>query len=381
MENGGNAKVNAVFEARLGSRKKPTNMADGPTRERFIRDKYERRKFYDPAALENYVPQQQEPETTSAKRSNKASRQPSEAARLRAESRRAAARGVVETPKAPAPKAAPPPPAAPEVDLLDFAAFDTTPAPAPVAAAPVAPPPAATPTSPNLDLFANMTVSDNNTTAAAPVTSTSPAQPARKTNDDILAMFSTPSQPNNNNMMGGASAVAMATPTGGMMMAAGGNMPTGVAATANPMLMPNTNGMVFPNMMQPQPNMVMMNGFGNTAANNTMYMQQQGNAMMMQQQGNNTVMVQKNGNTGNVMMMQQQGQPTMNTMQMMQQASNSDDFGFPQAPMGSGPPIAQNGGGYNAFTKQDQSLSPPSSSQQQASPNDPFAQFGNNVFR
>ena len=52
MENGGNAKVNAIFEANLASsgRPKPTNLADGPTRERFIRDKYERRKFYDPSA-------------------------------------------------------------------------------------------------------------------------------------------------------------------------------------------------------------------------------------------------------------------------------------------------------------------------------------------
>ena len=53
MENGGNAKVNAIFEARLpqSGAPKPTNHADGPTRERFIRDKYERRKFYDPNAF------------------------------------------------------------------------------------------------------------------------------------------------------------------------------------------------------------------------------------------------------------------------------------------------------------------------------------------
>jgi hypothetical protein len=53
MENGGNAKVNAIFEARLPQSgvQKPSNHADGPTRERFIRDKYERRKFYDPNAF------------------------------------------------------------------------------------------------------------------------------------------------------------------------------------------------------------------------------------------------------------------------------------------------------------------------------------------
>ena len=50
MENGGNNKVNAIFEARLNG-PKPNNHADLNTRERFIRDKYERRKFYDPAAF------------------------------------------------------------------------------------------------------------------------------------------------------------------------------------------------------------------------------------------------------------------------------------------------------------------------------------------
>lgn len=50
MENGGNVKVNAIFEANLNV-EKPTNHADLNTRERFIRDKYERRKFYDPSAF------------------------------------------------------------------------------------------------------------------------------------------------------------------------------------------------------------------------------------------------------------------------------------------------------------------------------------------
>lgn len=395
MENGGNQKVNAIFEARLGGARKPTNVADGPTRERFIRDKYERRKYYDPSALENYVPDE-EPTPSSSSRRKVNSRQPSEAARLRAESRRARGGGVETAPKASAPKAAPPPapPAAAEVDLLDFGAFDS-PAPAP-AAPPAAPPAPVAPTSPNLDLFANMTVSSN---AAPP----SPAQtkPVGKTNDDIMAMFSAPQQP---------MAVAMATPNGGMMMA-GTTMPqqqnpmmmqgaqpvmqnNNMMMPGQPAMMPNTN-------MGQQPNMVMMqggqpnaannnmfsmqgSGFGNTMqqnGQNTMFMQQQGNAMLMQQQGNNTLMVQKN-NTGNVMVMQQQGgqqQPDSNMMRMMQQASNSDDFGFPQAPMGSGPPIAQNGGQlYNAYSQKQQTAP---QQQQNASPNDPFASFGQNVFR
>merc|ERR1719410_2653826 len=51
MENGGNQKVNAIFEAHL-SVAKPTTSASGQVRERFIRDKYERRKFYDPSAFD-----------------------------------------------------------------------------------------------------------------------------------------------------------------------------------------------------------------------------------------------------------------------------------------------------------------------------------------
>eukprot|EP00544_Gedaniella_sp_CCMP2646_P007253 CAMPEP_0202488002 /NCGR_PEP_ID=MMETSP1361-20130828/6173_1 /ASSEMBLY_ACC=CAM_ASM_000849 /TAXON_ID=210615 /ORGANISM="Staurosira complex sp., Strain CCMP2646" /LENGTH=449 /DNA_ID=CAMNT_0049117493 /DNA_START=95 /DNA_END=1444 /DNA_ORIENTATION=+ len=363
MENGGNKKVNAIFEARLNGAKKPTTAADGPTRERFIRDKYERRKYYDASVLQDYVPDEEEEEervapTTNGRRTS-ASRQPSEAARLRAESRRQKSGAATSTSVHPrAPKAAPPPePAAVQVDLLDFAVFDSpTPAPAP----------AATSTSPDLDLFANMTLSDNtNTTAAPAAAATSPVQPARKTNDDIMAMFS--AAPSTNTQM----SVGMATPNGGMMA---------MSMPSQPMMQQQHQ----PNMMmmppQQQPNIMLMQQ--GQAQQNTMFMQQQGNAMMMQQQGNNTFMVQKN-TAGNFMMMQQ-GQPQPNMMQMMQQASNADDFGFPQAPMGSGPPIVQDGGGmYNAFLQQQQSFSPPSQQPppSNTSPNDPFASFGNNVFR
>jgi len=62
MENGGNQKVNAIFEATLpppptpeeevlgGIAVKPNNRADLATRERYIHDKYEHRKYYDPTA-------------------------------------------------------------------------------------------------------------------------------------------------------------------------------------------------------------------------------------------------------------------------------------------------------------------------------------------
>jgi len=56
MENGGNAKVRAIFEAKLQNpAAKPTTGASGPVRERFIRDKYERRKYYDPSVLQDYT--------------------------------------------------------------------------------------------------------------------------------------------------------------------------------------------------------------------------------------------------------------------------------------------------------------------------------------
>ena len=385
MENGGNKKVNAIFEARLAQAgaRKPTTAADGPTRERFIRDKYERRKYYDASVFETYETDDEEDEAPApSSRRTKVSRHPSEAARLRAESRRAKTGALEAAPKT-ARAAAAPALAAAEVDLLDFAAFDS-PAPAPVAPAPAAP------TSSNLDLFANMTLNGSPPKAAAP---TSPAQPMRKSNDDILAMFSTPSTSSQSNVMD--SAVAMNTANGSVMMA--GVMPQQNAA-ANPIMMANNNmfmmqggqqpnmAMMQPNMMQgqQQPNMFMLqgSGFGNNMQqqNGTMFMQQQGHAMLMQQQGNNTLMLQKN-NAGNVMMMQHgQQQPSFSAMQLMQQASNSDDFGFPQAPMGSGPPIAQNGGQfYDAYSQQQQHA--PQQPQNTAPSDDPFAQFGQNVFR
>lgn len=56
MENGGNKKVNIIWEANLARSggRKPTTGADLSSRERYIRDKYERRKFYDPNALVDF---------------------------------------------------------------------------------------------------------------------------------------------------------------------------------------------------------------------------------------------------------------------------------------------------------------------------------------
>ena len=93
MENGGNKRVNQLFEGKLknfGSlNTKPKAGADGRTRERFIRDKYERRKYFDASALqreeESSSEEESEEEVVVKKKSGKMApiRAPSDAARLR----------------------------------------------------------------------------------------------------------------------------------------------------------------------------------------------------------------------------------------------------------------------------------------------------------
>ena len=140
MEMGGNYRVNQIFEAHLARSgvRKPSNHADGPTRERFIRDKYERRKFYDPAG---YLNDDSPPPATyaSSEQSQMPPRPgaPSEAARQRVASRQARMKpsqsnefeDVRHTSRRQ--QIAKAPASAPLVfDLLDFSA-DPTPAPAP----------------------------------------------------------------------------------------------------------------------------------------------------------------------------------------------------------------------------------------------------------
>ena len=96
MENGGNKKVNLIFEGKLknfGSlNTKPSAGADGRTRERFIRDKYERRKYFDASALQkaeeessSSEEESEEEEVVVKKKSGKVVpiRAPSDAARQR----------------------------------------------------------------------------------------------------------------------------------------------------------------------------------------------------------------------------------------------------------------------------------------------------------
>ena len=154
MENGGNKKVNSIFEAHLRV-PKPEVHASGPERERFIRDKYERRKFYDAGVLQRYyeggtVEEESSSEESSENesprrqpRNQKTASIPSEAARRRVEARKkrfGQTAAAVQKPKASVSVSAP---VAVEVDLLGFDMPTPAPAPAPDAPAPIsAPPPA-----------------------------------------------------------------------------------------------------------------------------------------------------------------------------------------------------------------------------------------------
>jgi len=231
MENGGNLKVNTIFEARLDPSMgiKPSQSASGPVRERFIRDKYERRKYYDPSAFQEGDSSDSESESESEEevvRTSTSSRRqkttvkinaPSEAARLRAESRRKdlASRGISNpgiksTISNPMPKAKPAPTPAPEMDLLDFGLPISNDNPGPMPN-----PPSAAP-SPTLDMFKTLTVSNSSNNhnnsfpaeskinRAAPPPSAQPVKQESKkmTSDDILAMFNKPA-PQRQNMPNG----------------------------------------------------------------------------------------------------------------------------------------------------------------------------------
>lgn len=367
MENGGNLKVNAIFEARLDPNTgiKPSQTASGPVRERFIRDKYERRKYYDPSAFQQGDSSESESDSESEEevtaRSTTSSRRqktspvkinaPSEAARLRAESRRnnAASRKISSTTvkstiSNPMPKAKPAP--APEMDLLDFGLPISNDNPGPMPN-----PPSAAP-SPTLDMFKTLTVSNssnsnNNSaptepkdTSVAPPPSSQPVtQESKKmTSDDILAMFNKPVPQqqnipnvfNNNNsqMQYNANEMNMMTHQNmnGMMF---NNMPNN-NHTLMMNMMQNSNNM-NPNMMQNSnnmnPNMMMGNSINTRMqmpTNNPPSM------MGMQQNINETHLT---SNTGIPKTNIQQNVPVSNGVQTMFQNGSQ----YQQQPMGGSP--------------------------------------------
>lgn len=363
MENGGNARVNAVFEARLAGSgsNKPTNHADGPTRERFIRDKYERRKFYDPAAFGNLPSPSASVSPTAA--SGPTLGTPSEAAQKRLEEKRrlkkassaVAAPSPAEPQRKPlrrtsstssgrrkavpkAPNSAP----APMIDLLDL-----TPDPAPSHNGSQG--------GGDFDLFGDFveskdSSSPNSTGPSRGVGRTSSQGSVRRSGSglsrtssgrsssrpkpapasaglDIMALYGTSSmqqqQPANNNNMSNMTSMMqnMNMNAGNGMMAGGHNNMTGGGGNSM-MYMPQQpmNGMTQQQMMMQQ------------------YQQQQ--MMMYQQQ-----------------MMQQQ--------MMQQQQAAMGGYG---APMGSGPSMTQ----MQAQTSPKKPEKPPEKE-------DPFAQFAMNA--
>ncbi len=228
MENGGNSKVNAIFEAHLNVAK-PTQSANGQVRERFVRDKYERRKFYDPTAfatVNQMESEREQDEVVSAVQQRLASsRAPSDAARKRVEERAArnhpggeggpVPRSNTRAAKSPPAQAPPAPAPAPVADLLDFGDFnsveatsavqasaasstfgvtDSSPGPAPTAAPPV---PRVPNSEPELDLFANMAIGNNVTAHQQPAQLQQPTERKKMTTDDIMSMFNAPSAQHN----------------------------------------------------------------------------------------------------------------------------------------------------------------------------------------
>jgi len=313
MENGGNGKVNAIFEAFLNVAK-PTQSANGQVRERFVRDKYERRKYYDPSAFAKVNHMENERDQNEVVSG--------------VQQRLANSRAPSKTPSA---QALPPTSAPARVaDLLDFGDFNSAEAtsavvasavtastfgmtnsdsvPAPTTAPPV---PQGSNSEPKLDLFANMAIENNVHSQQQPGQPQQPAEQKKMTTDDIMSMFNTPSAQHNpmpQNMFHGNGANA---PNVAMM----NGMHPQQMGMMNGMIPQQPMGM---NVINPQQQMGMMN--------NVQMLQMQS---MMGQHGINNL----GGNTnmglmggqgmgvmgGNNMSMMQQGRmPQMNSMMMMQ---------------------------------------------------------------
>ena len=351
MERGGNAKVNAVFEARLppGSSIKPTNHADGPTRERFIRDKYERRKYYDPSGLSNVPSQDFAADTESAVVGGPSVGPPSDVAKQRLEQRRARINKSNSTvpsatiatisksrPKvAKAPASAPPP----SVDLLDLmGGFDNAPSEAPAKTSNATSTAAA-----GLDLF-------DFSSTAVPDSSRSNQEANNHWNELTQIPASQATQPPKpaldlSSLYNGAH---QQQPMGFANFPSGGNMYPG-NALPNQMMMPN--GMPRANMQQMTNAMQNMN-FSSMNPQQMAYQQQQ--MMMMQQQ-----------QQMRMMMMSQQPQVSGMVQPQAQFSSmNSHNFAtsFPS-------PSSPSPHGMKAAA--------PATPEKE----DPFAQFGTNMFR
>ena len=336
MENGGNAKVNAIFEANLASsgRPKPTNLADGPTRERFIRDKYERRKFFDPSAYSmagnsGGAAVRASKSATGAAPSPGA---PSEIARQRAARHQAKMKTYqpkiqTQTAQNYKPKVAQAPASAPVVlDLLDFGSVETTPATVaptsdpfaapsvtsgmptvtskpsePVVSMQPPPPPPTSESKEEPQTKSSTFVPGHEFATPAPAS----AQPAPSSNASIMALFNTPSS--NSGF--------------GMQQGMGGTMTTNnMGMMANVMPQQQQQAMMggMMNQSSQQQQKPMMNGsmMGNTQVNPQMMTMMKNN---MQQQSQPSQQPMVNGSMVNGSMM---GSGQMN-QQMMAMMNNN----------------------------------------------------------
>uniref|UniRef100_A0A7S1URI9 Arf-GAP domain-containing protein n=1 Tax=Grammatophora oceanica TaxID=210454 RepID=A0A7S1URI9_9STRA len=375
MERGGNRRVNQIFEAHLARSgvRKPAQTANGQQRERYIRDKYERRKFYDPSAWENLEYSSEEEEPAPRKRSTKststkpviAPRAPSAAAQRRLASRQARLDASAPAPAPVARKTAAPKPAEPTMDLLDFSSAPTAPP-----AGPPAPSPAAQ--QETLDLFANMSVSNApSAPQQQPTASAAPAQPATKSNDDIMSLFQS------------------ASPVGnGMPVMAPGMNQAFVQQNQLPQMQQPQMQQQMQQQQQQQPQMnmgAMQNGMAGMTPQQ-MQMQQQmmmQQMMMMQQQA--AMQQQRGGNAAaqmNPMMYQQANMAGMQQQQMPQQTAGMNQMNMRGMPGASN--VNQMGGfggpamgGQAMGTQQQQQPSPKMTTKE-----DPFASLGaTNRFR
>ena len=330
MENGGNTKINAIFEATLpqSGRKKLTTLADGPTRERYIRDKYERRKFYDPAGFAMETGSSATlPSHNMSDGGNIGSQlrpgAPSDIARRRVASRQARMKphksNAVAT-KIPAARVAQAPVSAPVsapvvFDLLDFGS-ETATAPGQTSSVAnvgdlftsqpaIAPPGSANQTNHLSSATPRSAIPPPPKTVPSAASSTSFAQellnnPAPETkpstsNDDIMALFAPSKQQQNRHPLG-------------FGMQAMNQMRPSSSVNNNSMMM---NGMLSQQQNQtPQANMM---AFHNQQNMMSQPQQQQQQMMMMQ---NNNMMANGNQLMPNQMMQQQM---MMQKQMMMQQ--------------------------------------------------------------
>eukprot|EP00526_Cylindrotheca_closterium_P009080 CAMPEP_0113635492 /NCGR_PEP_ID=MMETSP0017_2-20120614/18504_1 /TAXON_ID=2856 /ORGANISM="Cylindrotheca closterium" /LENGTH=511 /DNA_ID=CAMNT_0000546281 /DNA_START=72 /DNA_END=1608 /DNA_ORIENTATION=+ /assembly_acc=CAM_ASM_000147 len=359
MENGGNTKVNAIFEANL-DREKLSNHASGPTRERYIRDNMKDENpagFSMPGNSGSAGGNGQAPRSAGAMSSSRPGA-PSEIARQRVAQRQArmkTAQSQAEVPRPSKPQVAQAPASAPVVmDLLDFgaspapspAAFPSagftsdpfaaqptgaqpvtnmaTPAPAPV---PVAVPPSKPATlAPPPQKVQEQTATQPGSEFLTPAPAE--AQPQKASNDSIMALFNTPAQSNagfgvqpgmmmNNNMgmMGGVMPQQQQQQQQHQQGIMGSMMNPGMQQqNANGVGMMGNGSQMMNSGQMANPQMMMMNG--------NMQQQQQQMMMMMMQQQQMQMQVQKANNGMNQMNMNN-GFPQQGNQKMMGGMMNS----------------------------------------------------------